>query len=98
MLDSLPDEQIAPAGHELIVAERNAALREAFARLPPEGQQLLGLLMADPPVPYAEISARLGIPIGSIGPTRRRWLDKLRRDPAILRLIGAERLPRQRSG
>jgi DNA-directed RNA polymerase specialized sigma24 family protein len=38
-------------------------------------------------VPYAEISARLGIPMGSIGPTRRRCLDKLRRHPAIAALI-----------
>jgi hypothetical protein len=41
-------------------------------------------------VPYAEISARLGIPIGSIGPTRRRCLDKLRRHPAIAALISAD--------
>jgi len=38
-------------------------------------------------VPYAEISARLGIPIGSIGPYRSRCLDKLRRHPAIASLI-----------
>ena len=42
------------------------------------------------PVPYAEISARLGIPVGSIGPKRRRCLDKLRRHPAIAALIDAE--------
>jgi DNA-directed RNA polymerase specialized sigma24 family protein len=41
-------------------------------------------------VPYAEISARLGIPIGSIGPNRRRCLDKLRHHPAIATLINAE--------
>ena len=41
-------------------------------------------------MPYAEISARLGIPIGSIGPTRRRCLDKLRRHPAIAALISAD--------
>jgi DNA-directed RNA polymerase specialized sigma24 family protein len=41
-------------------------------------------------VPYAQISARLGIPVGSIGPTRRRCLDKLRRHPAIAALINAE--------
>jgi len=38
----------------------------------------------------AEISARLGIPVGSIGPMRRRCLDKLRRHPAIAVLITAE--------
>jgi DNA-directed RNA polymerase specialized sigma24 family protein len=41
-------------------------------------------------VPYAEISARLGIPVGSIGPNRSRSLDRLRRDPAIVRLINGE--------
>ena len=36
------------------------------------------LLMEDPPVSYAEISDELGLPIGSIGPTRARCLAKLR--------------------
>jgi DNA-directed RNA polymerase specialized sigma24 family protein len=40
--------------------------------------------------PDAEISARLGIAVGSIGPNRRRCLDKLRHHPAIAALIGAE--------
>jgi hypothetical protein len=48
------------------------------------------MLVADPPVPYAEISVRLGIPIGSIGPTRSRCLDRMRRYPAIAALINAE--------
>jgi len=48
------------------------------------------MLTEDPPVPYAEISARLGIPVGSIGPTRKRCLDKLRRDPAIAALMSTE--------
>ncbi len=41
-------------------------------------------------MPYAEISARLGIPVGSIGPNRSRSLDRLRRDPAIVRLINSQ--------
>jgi DNA-directed RNA polymerase specialized sigma24 family protein len=48
------------------------------------------MLIEDPPVPYTEISARLGIPVGSIGPTRQRCIDKLRRDPAIAALMNAE--------
>jgi winged helix-turn-helix DNA-binding protein len=48
---------------------------------------LLALLIQDPPLSYAEISARLGIPVGTIGPTRRRCLDKLRRSPVIAALI-----------
>jgi RNA polymerase sigma factor (sigma-70 family) len=87
---NLSDTETAPVDHELLVAEQQAALRDAFARLPPACQQLLTLLSADPPVPYAEISARLGIPAGSIGPNRRRCLDRLSRDPAIAALISAE--------
>ena len=88
--EALPDEQAATAEQELLTAERHAALREAFLGLPPGCQRLLAILMEDPPVPYAQISARLGIPVGSIGPTRRRCLDKLRRHPAIAALINAE--------
>jgi RNA polymerase sigma factor (sigma-70 family) len=80
-------EPITSVDHELLLAERSAALHEAFCRLPPSSQRLLTLLIADPPVSYAEIAARLGIPIGSIGPRRRRCLEKLRRDPAIAHLI-----------
>ncbi len=83
----LSDEQAGTAEQELLVAERHAALREAFLALPPSDQRLIGLLLEDPPVPYAEISSRLGIPVGSIGPHRGRCLDKLRRDPAIAALI-----------
>ena len=90
VLDDIPDEQTATAEHKLLVAERDSALREAFARLPVRCQRLLALLMTDPPVPYTEISAKLGIRVGSIGPNRRRCLDRLRRDPAIVRLIDAE--------
>ena len=86
----IADEQSRTAEQELVAAEYHAALREAFAALPPSGQQLIALLLQDPPVPYAEISIRLGIPVGSIGPTRHRCLDKLRRHPAIAALIDAE--------
>ena len=87
---TLPDEQAITAEQQLLTAERHAALREALLDLPPESQRLIALLAADPPEPYAEISARLGIPVGSIGPTRRRCLDKLRQHPAITALITAE--------
>ena len=88
--ETIPDQQARPAEQELLAAERHAALREAVAQLTRREQQLIAILAADPPVPYAEISARLGIPVGSIGPTRGRCLDKLRRHPAIAALINAE--------
>ncbi len=87
--DALPDEQAVTAEQELLTAERHAALREAFGRLPPGCRRLLALLLADPPMPYTEISARLGMRVGSIGPSRGRCLDKLRRDPAIAALLDA---------
>ena len=78
------------AGRELAAAERHVTLREAFTRLPPCCQQLITLLTADPPLPDGQISAKLGIPAGSIGPRRSRCLDKLRRDPAIAALLDAD--------
>jgi RNA polymerase sigma factor (sigma-70 family) len=75
---------------ELLRIERSAALREALAQLPPDSRRLITLLIQDPPVPYAEISVKLGIPVGSIGPHRARCLEKLRRHPAIVALINAE--------
>ena len=88
--EDLPDQQAATAEQELLAAERRAALREAFAGLAPHCQRLLALLIQDPPVSYAEISARLGISVGSVGPIRGRCLGKLRRHPAIAALINAE--------
>jgi RNA polymerase sigma factor (sigma-70 family) len=87
--ENIPDCQSGTAEQELLIAERHAALREAFTELPPRWQQLLALLIEDPPVPYAQISATLGIPVGSIGPARRRCLDKLRRYPAIAALMNS---------
>ena len=92
--DSTADEQISIAEQELLLAERHAALREAMADLPPCCRQLIALLIENPPVADAEISARLGIPIGSIGPNRGRCLDKLRDHPAIAALITADGLGR----
>ncbi|WP_183100460.1 RNA polymerase sigma factor [Nocardioides pelophilus] len=68
---------------DLLAAERRQLLREALAELPAARRDLLLLLLADPPLAYEEISARLGIPIGSIGPTRARALDQLRRTRAL---------------
>ncbi len=86
----IPDPQSGMAEDELLRAERHAALREAFADLPPSCQRLIALLITDPPVPYGEVSTRLGIPTGSIGPTRGRCLAKLRRHPAIAALLHGE--------
>jgi RNA polymerase sigma factor (sigma-70 family) len=58
--------------------ERQQLVREAMASLEVRCRSLLTMLFyADRPPPYAEIAAALGIPEGSIGPTRARCLRKL---------------------
>jgi RNA polymerase sigma factor (sigma-70 family) len=75
----------------LLTAERHQVLLDGLAELPREQQVLVLLLTADPPRPYAEISQILGIPIGSIGPTRGRILDKLRETTAFKNYMQATR-------
>jgi len=87
------DEQTGMPEQELLATERHAALRAALACLPPRGQQLLTLLTANPPMPYAQISATLGIPAGSIGPLRARYLQMLRNHPAMAALINTDATP-----
>jgi RNA polymerase sigma factor (sigma-70 family) len=62
----------------LLVDERDRALWQAFGGLSERCQTLLRILVADPPPSYEEIGAALDMPIGSIGPTRQRCLDRLR--------------------
>jgi RNA polymerase sigma factor (sigma-70 family) len=62
----------------LLADERNKAVRDALSRLPQRWQRLVEMLMADPPASYAEISDQLGLPVGSIGPTRGRCMARLR--------------------
>lgn len=73
-----------PVPHEpqideaLLAAERAEVVREAMTHLPRRWQRLMEMLMSDPPASYAEISDELGLPVGSIGPTRGRCLARLR--------------------
>jgi RNA polymerase sigma factor (sigma-70 family) len=58
--------------------ERRTLLRTAVAGLPAHQRQLAQLLMSHTRPSYEEVSASLGIPVGSIGPTRQRTLRALR--------------------
>ena len=62
----------------LLCVERAQTVRRALSQLPWRWRRMLELLMTDPPASYAEISDQLGLPIGSIGPTRSRSLARLR--------------------
>ena len=60
--------------------ERDQLVREAVARLPPRCRELIRLLFfEDPPVPYQELAARLGLATGSIGFIRGRCLTRLQK-------------------
>lgn len=76
-------EQISPEvppDEAVQLTERNQLLRRCLARLRSTDQALLRLLFADPRPAYEHISAALDMPIGSIGPTRARALERLREE------------------
>lgn len=73
-----PDRLLPPIDEGLIAREQAAAARQALASLPPTWRSLVELLTQDPPPSYEKIGADLGLPIGSIGPTRGRCVRRLR--------------------
>jgi len=81
-----PQEQVIELDHSteppvddaLLGAETLAEVLRAFALLDEDSQRLLRLLCVVPPLDYATISELTGRPVGSIGPTRQRCLQKLR--------------------
>jgi RNA polymerase sigma factor (sigma-70 family) len=72
---------------DVLEAERHEALLMALAELPERQRALLLLLIEDPPVSYEEISRRLGLPVGGIGPTRARALARIRAHQAVQALL-----------
>lgn len=70
----------------LIRDETVRTVAAALAELDERCQELLRLVVAQPPLGYETIAEMLGLPIGSIGPTRARCLEKLARRPAIARI------------
>jgi RNA polymerase sigma factor (sigma-70 family) len=83
------DEGGSEIDDELLRAERHRALREGLQQLRPFHRELLMLLIADPALSYDAVSQRLGIPRGSIGPTRARALDELRRTDSVKAFLTA---------
>jgi RNA polymerase sigma factor (sigma-70 family) len=74
----------------LLATERDAEVAAAFATLGDDCQELLRAVTADPPLDYETIAEMLGRPIGSIGPTRARCLEKLRRALESIRADAGE--------
>lgn len=78
-----------PLDASMLADERDAALWRALGALTQRCQQLLRVLMATPPPSYSMVADALDMPIGSIGPSRGRCLDQLRRIAASDDLLGA---------
>lgn len=83
--DPQPDYPAIVAGPEadLLAGERRTVLLRALNTLPERERRLLSALTAEPAPSYRHVSATLGIPVGSIGPTRARALALLERHPAV---------------
>lgn len=77
--DHSPEQAVLDAEQAMLDSERARQLWRAFRELSARCQQLLRVLMASPSPSYAEVGAALGMPVGSIGPSRARCLDRLRR-------------------
>jgi RNA polymerase sigma factor (sigma-70 family) len=71
------DRPDAEVDASLLAAERSSSVHEALSLLPERWRDIMTLLTVDPPMAYEQISATLDVPIGSIGPTRRRCLQRL---------------------
>ena len=67
----------------LLARERDAALARALSTIGERCQALLRMLCSPDRPSYEEIGAALGMPVGAIGPTRARCLEKLRRSPEL---------------
>lgn len=78
--DLMPDPGGRRCDEGLLERERAGSVRRAFNALPGPCQTLLRVLMSEPSPSYAEVSAALDMPIGSIGPRRARCLERLRRE------------------
>lgn len=74
----LADPTVVGFDEKLVDNELQGAVLRAFSQLSEESQELLRLLIAEPPLDYATIAEIIGRPIGSIGPTRQRILNRLR--------------------
>jgi RNA polymerase sigma factor (sigma-70 family) len=77
-------------GEELVLCdERRRAVRDGLGELSEQQRALLTMLVAEPRLSYGQISTNLGLPMGSIGPTRARLLRKLAETTAMRGIVAA---------
>jgi RNA polymerase sigma factor (sigma-70 family) len=78
LVHGLPDQE-SPE-HQVLLDDEAALVRACLGRLPERCQKLLRIVAAGPRPNYTDVAATLEMPVGSIGPTRGRCLDKLRQE------------------
>lgn len=84
-----PEPAVCPdPGAELFAEELRRELDRALERLPGRQKALIRMMTSEAEPTYTELSDTLGMPIGSIGPTRARTLERLRGDPALAAAAG----------
>ncbi|GAB2852675.1 sigma-70 family RNA polymerase sigma factor [Streptomyces deserti] len=76
--DGTPEQSLLDSEEAAAQSERVRRLWQEFEELGERCRQLLRVLMASPPPSYQEVSAAVGIAVGSIGPLRQRCLRRLR--------------------
>jgi RNA polymerase sigma factor (sigma-70 family) len=74
---------------ELLDAERRELVRGALAALPDRPRRLMRVLVTQPELSYEDVAELVGMPIGSIGPTRARALQRLGQRPELRALRAA---------
>jgi len=78
---NLLEPQIPPIAESLMQqTQEEQMLREAMMVLTPQCRRLVELLFFETPSrPYTEVAAQLGLAVGSIGFTRQKCIERLRR-------------------
>lgn len=77
MMESIADPSSC-LEEDIVDADTAQQLWGLVAELPPRRRRLLKALFTDDPRPYCEVAEAVGIPTGSVGPTRARALRQLR--------------------
>lgn len=73
-------------GAEMARRDAHDRLSRAIRALPQKQQLVLTELLKEESRSYLDLSRRLGLPMGSIGPTRQRAIARLRQDPRLAEL------------
>ncbi len=78
-LEALVAQEEATAEAEAIRSDDAFHVQNSLSKMAGRCRELLSALYGDDETPYSELAERLGVPVGAIGPTRARCLEKLRK-------------------